>query len=117
MRRISLVAVCCSVPSRISRACAAIVFFSSATESPEDEERRFIVDFFEAFLFIRAKQKARLANPVRAYATHIQGATVIDQSANSIGNRLMFSLLEAPPSRSVEGYASGTDRKVSVASA
>jgi len=40
---------------------------------------------------------------------------VIDQSANSIGNRLMFSLIGAPPSRSVEGYASGTD--VSVASA
>jgi hypothetical protein len=69
-----------------SRACVAIVFFSfsSATESPEDEERRFIVDFFEAFLFIRAKQKARLANPVRAHATHIRGATVVDQSANSI---------------------------------
>src|SRR4030095_4239542 len=83
-RRISLVAPCCSTPSRIPRACAAILFFNFATESPEDEERRFVVDFFEAFLFIRAKQKARLANPVRAHATHIQGATVIDQSANSI---------------------------------
>jgi len=78
------VAVCWSAPSRISRACAAIVFFSSTTESREDEERRFTVDCFEAFLFIRAKQKARLANPVRAHVTHIHDATVIDQSANSI---------------------------------
>jgi hypothetical protein len=49
MRRIALVAACCSAPSRISRACAATVFFSLAIDSPEDGRRRFAFDFLNFF--------------------------------------------------------------------
>jgi hypothetical protein len=52
MRKTSLVASCCSATSRNSCACSAIVFFSDATDSREDEARRFAVDFFEDFLLI-----------------------------------------------------------------
>ena len=54
MRRISLVAARCSWASRISRACAAMVFFSFATESGEDTARGFALIVFEIFLAIRA---------------------------------------------------------------
>ena len=54
MRRISLVAACCSAASRISRPCAAIVFFSFETESAEDAARGFGLVFFAAFLVVLA---------------------------------------------------------------
>ena len=54
MRKMSLVAACCSAASRISRPCAAIVFFSFETESAEDAARGFGLVFFAAFLVVLA---------------------------------------------------------------
>jgi hypothetical protein len=42
-----------------------IVFFNIATDSLEDEERRFAVDFCGGLLFIMQKQKPGLGTPVR----------------------------------------------------
>src|SRR5262245_56024839 len=51
MRRMSLVAACCSAPSRISRACAAIVCFSFATDFPRGAAFRLTVVFLRGFFF------------------------------------------------------------------
>jgi hypothetical protein len=80
MRRISLVVACCSARSRLSRACAAIVCFSFAIDSAEDDARRFALVFFRDFLSITPKKKTRLAIPVRVYL--MRDKTGIDQSAN-----------------------------------
>jgi hypothetical protein len=55
------VADCCSAPSRISRACAATVFFSLARESAEAIARGFAFGFFGVFFeVVFTVQKTRL---------------------------------------------------------
>src|SRR5687767_4205559 len=71
------VALCCSIPSRISCACAAIVCLSFAMDSPEVEPRRFTF-FFGSFLFM-LQNKTRLEIPVRVNAAY-KGATGNGQS-------------------------------------
>src|SRR6185295_11685504 len=52
-RKISLVAACCSAPSRITFACAAMVCFNFATESDDDAARVLGLVFLRLFLAIR----------------------------------------------------------------
>src|SRR5262245_24233634 len=78
MRRMSLVAACCSAPSRISCACAAIVFFNIETDSWEEVTRFPLV--FLVFFFIY--KKTRLEVPVRVnfssyYSRHDRGLCVV----------------------------------------
>ena len=87
MRKTSLVASCCSAACRNSCACAAIVFscaatvfFSAATDSREDEVRRFTVDFFVRFLLILKKPDWGRPS-VRVNLIHTPGTTGIDQPA------------------------------------
>jgi len=75
-RRISLVAACCSAPSRISCACAAILFFSAATESLEEEARFLRLAFLRGFLFIC--KETRLGTPVQVHVMHTKSAAVKD---------------------------------------
>ena len=71
-------AFCCSTPSRISRACAAIVFFSVLMDSLEVEARRFTF-FLGGFLFM-LQNKTRLEIPVRVDMLHTEDATGNGQS-------------------------------------
>ena len=64
-RKISLVAVCCSAPWRISRAWAAMVFFSAAMDAEADDARGFGFDLFGVFLdVVFTVQKPVLDTPV-----------------------------------------------------
>jgi hypothetical protein len=80
MRKTSLVASCCSAACRNSCACAAIVFFSAATESAPDEAPRFAVDFLGVFLAIVQRKTQAGPAQVRANLVHTPGTTGINRS-------------------------------------
>jgi hypothetical protein len=96
------VAVCCSCPSRISRACAAIVFLSVAMGSREVETRRFT--FFLGGFLIMLQNKTRLVIPVRVEMLHTEDRPGTANLKFRSSNPPIFSLVEPLPSRSNWNY-------------
>ena len=81
--RISPVAACCSAPSLISFACASMVFFSFARDSPVGDPRRFTFAFFEPFLFIRTLSSQPAINvKIRNSKLEIRNKLTIPMNSN-----------------------------------